>query len=479
MKKLIFLFVLVSNFSFAQQWSFFPINDTLCYQKLNSKYITNTLVVSPSNSTNGILYSFSISALPCDTCIHLKGKYYTYQSDFLAKSYTVDSNGNVILNNNSNTSILYINQVVGFSWNFNSSLTATISSVKKSTIFSISDSIKTILFSNGDSMLLSKNNGVILFRHPSEGYLKLVGNHSKKYGERLFDINKYNILKKNDYFNYTEYTFDGSGGFFCDRTNSETYKIIRVDTLNDELRYTCDSKLYSHGYYDCSNFKSAFSTVTYNKNIQFKVDYKRAYLLLNQIRFNSTNLSGHLYNTSSITIYSQDTLVTLSGTDNRGPDSKKYLTMVNPMLFRLDSSMDALFFWYKYPILFENSIEWYFEQKYEHVLGGYIKDGISYGRTDTNIYLATNSIKPFTFSVYPLPNSGEFNIALNDAVINGDVLVSILDLNGRIIFTQNYNEDTFLKVKTTELINGVYLLKINIGDKVSYQKLIIDQNTSQ
>ena len=471
MKKLIFLFIFISNFSNAQDWSLFPTGDILCYQKLNSKYITNTLIVD----TN---LRFSVSILPCDTCIHLQGKYYTYQSDFLAKEYKIDTNGNVILYNNRDTSILYLNKSIGFSWNFNSNITANISSIKYTSIFSTSDSIKTILFSNGDSMLVSKNYGVVLFKHPSVGYLKLVGNHSKNYGERLFNIGKYNILGKNDFFSYVEYRLDGSGGFYCDRTDAEIFKIKKVDTINNSIYYLCDSKIVSKGYYDCSNYKSSFYSVSYQTNKSFYVKRNET-PLLNQFRFNSTTLYGLLSNISGYSFeFNGDTIYNFSGVDNRGLNSKKYLTFVKPGLYKVDST-DGMFYWYNYPILFQNSYETSFEQSYRHALGGYIKNGISYGLTDTNIYLGVNTIKPFTFSVFPQPNNGEFNIALNDAVISENINITILDINGRIVFTKEYDENNLLKVEANTLKNGVYILKISIGEGESFQKLIIDQNTSQ
>lgn len=471
MKKLIFIFLLISNFSFAQNWSLFPVNDTLCYQKFNFKYITNTLVVDSN-------LNFSISILPCDTCIHLQGEYYSYQSDFLANKYKIDSNGKVFLYTKNDTSILDLKQDVGFSWNFNSTLTATIVSIKWTTFFSVSDSIKTILFSNGDSMKVSKNNGVILFKHPSVGYLKLVGNHSKKYGERLFDIGKYNVLGKNDYFSYVEYRTDGSSGFNCYRRDAEIFKIKQVDTINNSIYYLCDSKIVSNGYYDCSNFRSYFNATSYETNKAFFVSRYRT-PLLNQFGFNSSIMFGMITNTTSYNFdFNGDTIFNISGVDYRGENSKRYLTFVNAGLYKLDS-VDELFYWYNYPILFQNSKEWYFEQSYYHSLGGYTKNGISYGLTDTNIYLGINNIKPFSASIYPQPNNGEFTIALNEAVITGIADVSILDLNGKLVFTKEFCENNLLKIDVHELSSGVYILKINIGEKESIQKLIIDQNTSQ
>lgn len=122
---------------------------------------------------------------------------------------------------------------------------------------------------------------------------------------------------------------------------------------------------------------------------------------------------------------------------------------------------------------------WDFEYEKRNYLSGYTINGQKFGTIDTNLILGVNSLKTLTASIYPQPNNGEFNIALNEAVITGNVSITILDLNGRVVFAKEFDEKNLLKVEANMLQNGVYILKINLGDSESYQKLIIGQNTSQ
>ena len=80
----------------------------------------------------------------------------------------------------------------------------------------------------------------------------------------------------------------------------------------------------------------------------------------------------------------------------------------------------------------------------------------------------------------PEPNLIQFlQVQLNNwgsVLFNTEVEAASLPLYKQVI---TYDKNNILKVETTTLQNGVYILKINIGKEESYQKLIIDQNTSQ
>lgn len=482
MRKFFIAFLLFSNCALAQNWNLFPLKDTLCYQKINSTYITNTVVINKILYGNDSVFASSGSMLPCYNCTTVKGEYYSHQPDFIKYFYSIDRNSKIKLfkqnsYNETDTNYLYTTKEVGFNWTFKNGVTASIISKKQFEIFSVLDSVKTISFSNGDSLVISKNFGVIHYKHPNVGYLKLVGNHSRKIGLQLFNIGKYNILKKNDYFriNETAYYYDGTNP--CYRTDIETFKIKSVQKANGMIHYTCDTKVHSFGLEGCNGISQMFDWNTFNtaKVISLPINQ---YLLPNEFQYNQTIYLGSFYNISSISIRNGDTIINLNGADNRHFLSKKFL--VAGLDYDKVDSLKSLYNWYNYPIAIMNkSEEKVGKVKCDRKFEGYIKNGISYGLTDTNVYLGVNNIKLITFSVYPQPNNGEFTIAFNDFVITGNINVSIIDLNGRIVFTKEYDENNLLKVETTTLQNGVYILKINIGEEESYQKLIIDQNTSQ
>jgi hypothetical protein len=116
-----------------------------------------------------------------------------------------------------------------------------------------------------------------------------------------------------------------------------------------------------------------------------------------------------------------------------------------------------------------------------HGMGACDSDQVTeYGETEdySLVVDATAAIEDITFSgfnLYPNPTKGAFN--LNFEVVNSDkVSIQLFDIRGRLIGeknffdTQKYFSETinFEKAST-----GLYLLKINNGDKQTTRKLII------
>lgn len=79
------------------------------------------------------------------------------------------------------------------------------------------------------------------------------------------------------------------------------------------------------------------------------------------------------------------------------------------------------------------------------------------------------------FSIYPNPNTGEFNVVLHN-VISDRVEILVHDIRGREIFYKRYvNDSAFNKVVRLNTIqSGIYLVTVNDGDRSSTKKIIID-----
>jgi hypothetical protein len=75
------------------------------------------------------------------------------------------------------------------------------------------------------------------------------------------------------------------------------------------------------------------------------------------------------------------------------------------------------------------------------------------------------------FSIYPNPSNGNINISsILDA---GDVTISIVDLNGRKVFTQEVELQSSVNINAEGLKTGVYILQINGNNYTHTAKLII------
>ena len=97
--------------------------------------------------------------------------------------------------------------------------------------------------------------------------------------------------------------------------------------------------------------------------------------------------------------------------------------------------------------------------------GGLDNFSISEGILSTNEITLENSIQ-----VYPNPNDGNFTLIASEPMKK----VSLIDIAGRIIFTQNINGKEFHSIITNELSNGIYHLMIEKENgSMEIEKLII------
>ena len=74
------------------------------------------------------------------------------------------------------------------------------------------------------------------------------------------------------------------------------------------------------------------------------------------------------------------------------------------------------------------------------------------------------------YTIYPNPTNGAINIETRMDV--GDVNISIMDINGRIVFSQKVNLHTSATIEASNLGAGVYIIKISGSDYDHISKLI-------
>lgn len=85
------------------------------------------------------------------------------------------------------------------------------------------------------------------------------------------------------------------------------------------------------------------------------------------------------------------------------------------------------------------------------------------------ITLSTTKVAINGFSVYPNPvENGEFSIS---STLNNDKSVQIFDMLGKNVFSKNIKANE--KVKTSNLLSGIYILKVTENNKISTLKLVI------
>ncbi len=80
-----------------------------------------------------------------------------------------------------------------------------------------------------------------------------------------------------------------------------------------------------------------------------------------------------------------------------------------------------------------------------------------------------------SLSIYPNPNNGSFTVNISSLASNEDVEVSMYDIRGRRILSNNYEaSSTFNKTINTDVQSGVYLLRVSQNQSVVTRKLVIN-----
>jgi len=78
-------------------------------------------------------------------------------------------------------------------------------------------------------------------------------------------------------------------------------------------------------------------------------------------------------------------------------------------------------------------------------------------------------------TIYPNPNTGEFTLELSG--VSQEIKISIIDFAGRLIIEQNVIDFTEHKIEKkfdlSDYERGVYFSRIVQGEKISYQKVVI------
>jgi len=98
-----------------------------------------------------------------------------------------------------------------------------------------------------------------------------------------------------------------------------------------------------------------------------------------------------------------------------------------------------------------------------------------YSNVATNSIVSVSEKKDLDFSIYPIPADEMINVVSGET-ISGPARLTISDLTGRIIYSQEYSEirpGQVMAINTTGFRDGMYLLTLmNSGGK-STRKVVI------
>ena len=78
-----------------------------------------------------------------------------------------------------------------------------------------------------------------------------------------------------------------------------------------------------------------------------------------------------------------------------------------------------------------------------------------------------------TFRTYPNPVQDELIIEQNGSVADA---IEIVDVTGRVVYSQNNISESVVRVNTSAFANGIYTVRVIAQGSVSQQKIIVGNN---
>ncbi len=117
---------------------------------------------------------------------------------------------------------------------------------------------------------------------------------------------------------------------------------------------------------------------------------------------------------------------------------------------------------------------------YEIWADGALIAGMSGGAFDDvdvrklNVNATTTNVEEVvvnTHKLFPNPAANELNVSFETAV--NDAIVNVVDVQGRVIISENINGTNFHQIDVTNLSNGIYMVVINADGKTSTEKISV------
>lgn len=191
---LFFSFLTLST-AFSQNWQLLDQNKTYFFKHSDSLYITNTIKIdSTVNSASDTSFYIHERLKICDTCTNIPPQavggvvYHGFAPEIFGYAPFYSVSGNHF---NLDENIIEQDAQVSDTWTFNftTGVMAEIVQVDEISVFGNMDSIKVIALSSLDTIVISKNHGIIRypdFENPGT-WFDLVGYHegNQSYGEFL------------------------------------------------------------------------------------------------------------------------------------------------------------------------------------------------------------------------------------------------------------------------------------------------------
>ena len=433
-------------------------------------YLNRTLEVCDtcSNISEGV---------NCDSCYILDN-----QPQFLQKEMIDLGRGVMYFRGTSNFVILTQAKQLD-SWIFDTinNISAQVINYKDSTFFNSIDSIKTIILSTNDTIILSRSFGILQFTYPFQSGLRynLAGLQGTNFGLQIPDFSVIYDFNVGDVFQYEIKDYAEGNYYYWDEFK---YKILSKQTKQDTFIYTIEGIIYRINWSDYPNPNDYLFHVSdvikyYNNSEDFVNRYHHEKLKTeddNCCFGYSDEESLYTY----LDVFKSDSAINKKITSFNDNRYVRLFSTLNgyPVLLNIPLSPDGSpFEFLEYELVYKPYLGatkdicgdlWYF---YSQILAGYIRSGDTIGYINSYPITDINVITQNDIIIYPNPTKGYLYFRLPD-YFNKRAFYEVINMKGTTVMNGIISDTKAIDLSC--LNKGLYILKIKSINNVIIKKII-------
>jgi len=474
MKNLLLPFLLcISATLFAQNWMPVVPGDVYHFRALDSSYVTHTIRVDSVKKVgeDSVFYlNRVIETTNIDPNVFI---FENSLGQFLGETMTKKPNGSLMLLYHRSSSSLEIEirplAAVNDTWIAvpDSNVTATILSIQAGMVLGEPDSLKTILFSNGATWILSKNHGVIQALDPffSSQRPMLVGIETRSLGEQPLYFDNFFGFNVGDIFEWYEY----HEGFGIGNFSTSKCLILEKELQPDYYAFLVDRKQ-----------KYSFGGGPLPSGIAYKADtlwirfYRDLYPLADA--YNHENVYLWLADRSSYaTSFEQGKKIGSKPYASGQPVQCPVLPAGNNLneyyyagesnaccnIATFECEEGQYYEEYRIGLGRVGFIERYIDgYNHEQLLGAVIQGDTVWGAISPDWFFTSTHAPTQPQPLLVMPNPAEDFIYLNMANPEGEFVVKITDLSGKTFVQQTLNIAPGTRLDISVLPSGAFLVQV-------------------
>lgn len=467
-KNLLLIIMLMMTIGLiAQNWTPINTSERFCYSNDGDlEILANVLWVdSTKQMSDHEVYYFNKIVSPCDTCSE-PNYMLANQPQFLLDQAKVYENGEWVFESYNQQFKLLPHAQLNEEWIFDeeSSVTAVVSSLDLINVIGEEDSVKIISLSNNESLVLTKNHGVLQFSN-----YQLLGIEGRDLGilvPKFEDL--FSQIEVGDVLCYYAYSAEAYKNVEF-KHNYLRYEVINIENNIDSVIFEAHFyRKYTEFEYGKFDEYSSGDTVL----IFYPNDYTESYpnellnvdfeeLCISQIDYHKW---GGLTKTNSSVLSDFGFEITNYNYDDDVPELLIPLTGLN--FVKHQYSIDFGFM--------EREVHG-FEWDYNNEIAGYLHNGDTLGEIySIDIFTGQEELSPNNnFLVYPSPAKESLKIQTQET---GVIPFQVFNISGQLVLEgrgKKSSED--LEIDISDLQNGVYILQMELGEQL-VQKKFVKQN---